>query len=178
MIACAFPGPASVRADFSEDLYQASRPLQEGVPDVAVTRLKKLSGKILLQPRRGRSLKNWLSRSLPAGGRTRPFGCFKTGGRTDLRRRSFGRPRPWRPSGRWSEALALYQAVAAGESPLSAGSAFLVAAEALRALGRSREALHELNALLNDKEWKFAGASSVGRIVFGQIGPGQCAPDA
>ena len=144
---------ASVRADFSADLQEASRPLDQGVPEIAVTRLQKLLGENLTAPQ-SRMVSQKLAESLIASKRpAEALPLLEDNPTTKSPAVKFWRAQALAELGRWNEALNLYQTVAAGESAFRQKAVF-GCAEALRALGRSNEALRALGGLLLDKEWQ------------------------
>ena len=141
------------RPDFSEDLAQTVAPLREGVPEVAVVRLKALLAKNLPDDA-WRDVAEELAQAQIAAGQ--PEGAFEL--LSDPRLRDSVAGKFWRAQAlaamqRWAEALPLYQAVTASKNATSPNEALFGAAEALRALGRRDEALAKLRPLFHDRQF-------------------------
>jgi TolA-binding protein len=144
---------ASARAAVSTDLSEAARPLEEGVPQVAVTRLRALLNDNLRdEDWRNAAMK--LAEALIAA--KQPTDALSLLDDTRVREvpsTAFWRAQALASLHRWSDALPLYQIVAADDrSPFHAAAIFGTA-EMWRALARSNEALQILARLLHDKQW-------------------------
>jgi len=139
-------------AEISE-LESAGRPLEEGVPEVAVLRLRTLLGANLpTEERRAATAK--LGEALLAAGRAEE--ASKVLGHPVLPEEPaiwFWRAQALATLQRWSEALPLYQKAAAPkESPIRSAAVF-GQAEAMRALGRRDEAQQLFAFLFSDPKW-------------------------
>ena len=136
------------------NLQYASQPLEEGVPEVAVGRLKQLlRSKIASGERRAVLLK--LSEALVAAGDGEA--ALKVLDDAQLRKISaanFWQGQAWASQGRWPEALTAYDtAVATEKDPALRADELFGKAEALRALDRKDDALRVLAMLFEDQRW-------------------------
>ncbi|HYY14815.1 MAG TPA: tetratricopeptide repeat protein [Chthoniobacterales bacterium] len=140
-------------AQISRDLAEASASVGQGVPEVAVVRLRSL----LAQNLRGdewRSVALTLAEALVASKEPEEALTILR----DPRLRDVGAAVFWRAQAlaglqRWAEALPLYMQLAHDRnSPLHAEALF-GQAEALRGLNRNGEALAALHSLFLDKQW-------------------------
>lgn len=131
----------------------AVRPLDEGVPQVAVMRLRNIL-KRELPPAEKKAVRAKLGEALFAGGE--PEEALKVLEEPALQ--DLGATLLWRAQAlaalyRWEEALPLYQKLAAQNPSPFRATALFGQAEALRALHRSEEALRTLGLLLGDPQW-------------------------
>jgi TolA-binding protein/predicted negative regulator of RcsB-dependent stress response len=144
-----FAGPAY--AGFT-DLEMAARPMEEGVPQVAVIRLRALlSGNLAPEERRVANAK--LGEALLAAGEAQE--ALKVLQDPDLL--ALPATRFWCAQAqatleRWTEALSLYEQVAAEAASPFRARAIFGQAEALRALRRSDEALQVFALLFSDPQ--------------------------
>jgi tetratricopeptide (TPR) repeat protein len=141
-----------LRAQDPAELTSAIKPLDEGVPEVAIARLR-----ALLENRSGdewRAGAEKLVEALLAANRPREALALLD----DTRLRETRSTKFWRAQAlaglkRWKEAQPFYEEVAAdANSPLRAEAIFGTA-ETLRALGRLDEAQQKLALLFRDKQW-------------------------
>jgi TolA-binding protein len=141
------------RAEISSQLAEAARPLNEGVPEVAVTRLQALLKQNLTE-QDWRAVAEKLLEAMVAANQTADA----------LKLVDDPRLRPSAPATFWhaqllagmhrdEEALALYRQVAADTKSSFHAEALFGAAEMLRALGQQDDALQTLNALFRDPKW-------------------------
>ncbi|HET9418478.1 MAG TPA: tetratricopeptide repeat protein, partial [Chthoniobacterales bacterium] len=143
----------ATRADISAQLAAASAPLVEGIPEVAVVRLRALLTQNL-KVEDWRTVAEKLAEALVAT--KQPQEALTV--LSDPRLRNVTAAVFWRAQAlaslqRWAEALSLYAQVARDqESPLGAEAIF-GQAQALRALDRNDEALQALNNLFANKQW-------------------------
>lgn len=140
-------------ADFSEELAQAVDPLNNGVPEVAIVRLKGLFSKGLSNAEWRATAEKLAQAQITAG---QPEDALKV--LSDARLRDLVAGKFWRAEAlaamqRWADALPLYETVAADKNAVSPNEAVFGAAEALRALGRPDEALQKLRALFQDRQF-------------------------
>ena len=141
------------RADISRDLAEASKPLDEGVPEVTVTRLQELL-KQNLSEADWRAVAEKLLEAEVAANQTAD--ALKLADEPRLQHSStavFWHGQLLASLHRFADALGLYRQVAADQTSGLHSEALFGAAEMLRALGRPDEALQELNALFRDPEW-------------------------
>jgi tetratricopeptide (TPR) repeat protein len=141
------------RAEISADLADATNPLAESVPEVAVARLEKLLNKNLADPE-WRAVAEKLAEA-HVGAKQEEAALVLL---TDPRLRELPWAKFWRAQAfaslrRWADALPLYEQLEADETSSFRKAATFGAAEMLRALGRLDEALTKFSALTHDKEW-------------------------
>src|SRR5262249_4850271 len=140
-------------ADISREIAEASAPIAEGVPEVAVVRLEALFNKTLPDSE-GRAAAGELAQAGKCAKQPENNLTFVA----DIRVRErpgakFWRPRAFASLHRWTEALPLYQELANDDRSPFRSAATFGAAEMLRALGRGDEALKKFTLLIRDKEW-------------------------
>jgi outer membrane protein assembly factor BamD (BamD/ComL family) len=141
-----------VRADISTEISQASAPLSEGVPEVAVVRLQALLTGNLLESE-WRAVSEKLAEAQIAANEPEETLVLLADARLrDLPWAKFWRAQALAKLDRWADALPLYQKLTNEVSPFQK-AAFFGAGEALRALGRRQQALTKFNLLIPDKEW-------------------------
>ena len=141
------------RADISRQLVEAARPLAEGVPEVSVVRLEGLL-KQNLGESDWRAVAEKLLEAMVAANQTAD--AFKLLADPRLRQSpsaNFWRAQLLASSHREAEALALYRQIAADRNSNLGSDALLGAAEMLRALGRTDEALQIFSELFHDPKW-------------------------
>jgi TolA-binding protein len=140
-------------AEFPE-LATATRPLEEGVPQVAVLRLRTLlAGDLSAEQQQAANAK--LGESLLAAGQAEEaFKVLQDPTLPNLPAMQFARAQALAALRRWTEALPLYQQVATQIASPYRSSAILGQAQSLRALGRTDEALHMFEVLFSNPQWK------------------------
>jgi TolA-binding protein len=139
-------------AEISE-LVEAARPMEEGVPQVAVLRLRKLL-ESNMTPEERRAVMAKLAEALLAAGRAEEaLKLLEDPVLRDLPATSFWRAQVYSTLRRWSEALPLYQQTAEQKESAFRSAAIFGQAEALRALGRREEALQLFAFLFSDPRW-------------------------
>jgi TolA-binding protein len=141
------------RAEISAELAEATSPLAEGVPEVAVARLETLLDKNLTDPE-WRAVAEKLAEA-HVGAKQEEAALVLL---ADSRLRELSWVKFWRAQAfaglrRWADALPLYQQLEADETSSFHKAATFGAAEMLRALGRPDEALAKFSVLTRDKEW-------------------------
>ena len=139
-------------ADISAEMAQASTPLSEGVPEVAVVRLQSLLNKDLPESQ-WRTVAEKLAEAQMAANEPEATLVLLT----DARLRDLAWARFWRAQAlaslnRWADALPLYEELSNDVSPFQRAAVF-GAGDALRALERRQEALRKFILLAHDKEW-------------------------
>src|SRR5438876_294377 len=143
----------SIRPEISPALMEATKPLLEGVPEVAVVRLLALLDSTLtdeewcavaakLAEARVAARQPWDALLLLADFRLRNLPAAK-----------FWRAQAFASLHRWADALPLYEELAADPSSSFREAATFGAADMLRGLGRRDEALAKILVLLRDKQW-------------------------
>ena len=141
------------RADISAEIAEASAPLPEGVPEVAVVRLQALLNRNLPDAE-WRAAAEKLAEAQVAAREPEDTLVLLADGRVrELPWARFWRAQAFAGLKRWADALPLYEELATHEGSPFREAATFGAAEMLRALGKREEALRKLNLLLHDKEW-------------------------
>lgn len=135
-------------------LEEAARPLEEGVPQVAVLRLRTLL-KSDLAPEERKSATAKLGEALFAADQAEEaLKILADTSLQDLPAIRFWQAQALANLRRWNEALPLFQQAATEAASPFRASAILGEAEALRALGRSEEAIQTFALLFSDARWK------------------------
>ena len=141
------------RAEISPDLTEATRPLSEGVPEVAVARLETLLNKNLSEPE-WRAVAEKLAEAHVGAKQAEAALVLLADPRLrELPWAKFWRAQAFASMHRWADALPLYEELALDQSSSLQKAATFGAAEMLRALGRPDEALAKFSVLAHDKEW-------------------------
>jgi outer membrane protein assembly factor BamD (BamD/ComL family) len=141
------------RADIPAEIAEASAPLPEGVPEVAVVRLQALLNRNLPDAE-WRAVAEKLAEAQVAAREPEDTLVLLADARVrQLPWAKFWRAQAFASLKRWADALPLYEELATHEGSPFRGAATFGAAEMLRALGKREEALRKLNLLLHDKEW-------------------------
>jgi len=141
------------RADFSTQLAEASKPLSDGVPEVAVVRLQALL-KQNLSEQDWRAVAEQLLQAMVAANETKA--AFDLLADSRLRQSSaanFCRAQLLAGSHRNAEALSIYRQVAAEGNSTFRMDALYGTGEMLRALGRTEEALQSFSEVSHDAKW-------------------------
>lgn len=147
IIACSAFGQIS-------QLDEAARPMEEGVPQVAVLRLRTLLKSELAPAERKTATARLAEALLATDEAEEALKILQDASLQDLPASRFWRAQALANLRRWSEALPLYQQAAAEPASPFRSSAILGQAEALRALGRSDDALQIFALLFSDAQWK------------------------
>src|SRR2546423_713952 len=135
------------------DWEAAVRPLDEGVPQVAVMRLRSILQRSLAPPDKQIVLAKLGEAFLASGEPGEALKVLEDPAVQDLSSTSLWRAQALAALGRWNDALPLYQKLAAQNPSPFRTTALFGAAEALRALQRFDEALKLFAALLGDPQW-------------------------
>jgi tetratricopeptide (TPR) repeat protein len=142
-----------VRAEISNQLAEAARPLNEGVPEVAVTRLQTLMKQGLTESD-WRAVAEKLLEALVAANQTADALKLADDPRLQQSVSSiFWHAQLLASMHRNAEALSLYQRIAGDGASSLHLEALFGAAEMLRALGREDEALKNFGVLFRDPKW-------------------------
>ena len=143
---------ATVNAD--QTLETAVKPLEEGVPQVAMARLRALL-KTDLPPAERRAANAKLGEALLAAGEAEEaLKLLQDPGLQDLPGIRFWCAQALAELGRWAEALPLYEQIAGETGSAFRFDAILGKAEALRALRRLDEAQQTFALLISHPRWK------------------------
>src|SRR5213596_1818904 len=140
------------RADISAELAQASAPLSEGVPEVAVVRLQSLLNKNLPEPEWHAVAEKLAEAQVTANEPEDTLVLLTDARLRDLPWAKFWRAQALASLHRWADALPLYEELSNESSPFQRAAVF-GAGEALRALGKRQDALKKFILLLPDKDW-------------------------
>ena len=151
--AAAFAALASAFADVRDDLERAAQPLAEGVPQVAVVRLRALLARELAdEDRRAASAK--LGEALVASGEAEEgLKVLDSADLRELTASKFFKAQAFAALARWADALPLYQQAAADTAFPFRAEALFGQAESLRALGRIDQAIAAFRLLERDPDW-------------------------
>jgi tetratricopeptide (TPR) repeat protein len=140
------------RADISSEIAQASAPISEGVPEVAVVRLQSLLNNDLTEAE-WRAVVEKLAEAQMAANEPEDTLILLADDRLrNLPWANFWRAQALASIQRWAEALPLYDELTNEGSPFRKAAVF-ASAEALRALGKPSEALRRFLVLVQDNEW-------------------------
>jgi outer membrane protein assembly factor BamD (BamD/ComL family) len=155
LISCALP--FFVQPLFSEEvaneLSTAAQASAEGVPEIAVTRLRPLL-KTNLPDAEWRNVAGKLAEALLAAQQPAEALTLLEDPRLgEIPSTKFWRAQALAELHRWDDALSLYQAIGANKASPFRNDAIFGTAEMLRALARPEEALQTLSAIIHDKEW-------------------------
>ncbi|MEY2482756.1 MAG: hypothetical protein QOK24_1284 [Verrucomicrobiota bacterium] len=142
-----------MQAAENAELVEAARPMEEGVPQVAVLRLRKLLESNLTPEERRAVMAKLAEALLAAGQAEEALKLLDDPALRDLPATSFWRAQVYSTLRRWSEALPLYQQMAEQKGSAFRSPAIFGQAEALRALGRREEALQLFAFLFSDPRW-------------------------
>ena len=141
------------RADISSEIAQASEPLAEGVPEVAVVRLQALLNNRLPESEWLAVVEKLAEAQIAAKHAESTLTLL-----ADIRVRELPWAKFWCAQAfaslhRWSDALPLYEQLANDAGSPFRNAATFGEAETLRALARREEALKKFMLLIHDKEW-------------------------
>jgi predicted negative regulator of RcsB-dependent stress response len=140
-------------ADFSTEIAEASVPLREGVPEVAVVRLQALLNNNLPEPD-WRAVAEKLAEAQVVAKQPQSTLVLLADARLrELPWAKFWRAQAFAELHRWSDALPLYEELAKDADSPFCHAAIFGAAEMLRALGKRDEALKKFSLLTDNKEW-------------------------
>jgi TolA-binding protein len=140
-------------ADISREIAEASAPIAEGVPEVALVRLQALLNNNLPESEWRMVVEKLAEAQIAAKQPENTLVLL-----SDVRVRELPWAKFWRAQAfaslqRWADALPLYDELTKDEGSAFRSAATFGAAEMLRALGRRHEALKKLTLLIHDEEW-------------------------
>ena len=141
------------RAEISAELADATSPLGEGVPEVAVARLEALLNQNLADPEWRVVAEKLAEAHVGAKQEEAALVLLADPRLRELPWAKFWRAQAFANLRRWADALPLYEQLEADETSSFHKAATFGAAEMLRASGRPDEALAKFSALTHDKEW-------------------------
>jgi thioredoxin-like negative regulator of GroEL len=141
------------KADVSREISEASAPIAEGVPEVALVRLQALLNNNLPEVEWRAVVEKLAEAQIAAKQPANTLSLLADIRVRDLPWAKFWRAQAFASLHRWAEALPLYEQLASDERSPFRSAATFGAAEMLRALGRPDEALKRFTLLTHDKEW-------------------------
>src|SRR3984893_16097935 len=141
------------RGQFSAQLVEASKPLTEGVPEVAVVRLQALLKQNLTEPDLRAAAEKLLEALVAANQTADAFNLLADPRLRQSPSANFWRAQLLAKTHHEAEALALYRQIAADNNSSFRMDAQFGAAEMLRALGQADEALQSFSELFGDPTW-------------------------
>jgi TolA-binding protein len=141
------------RADISTEIAEASAPIAEGVPEVALVRLQALLNNNLPEADWRAVVEKLAEAQIAAKQPENTLTLLQDVRLRDLPWAKFWRAQAFASLHRWAEALPLYEQLAKDEGSPFRREATFGAAETLRALGKRDEALKKFTLLIHDKEW-------------------------
>jgi hypothetical protein len=141
------------RAEISTELAEATSPLAESVPEVAVARLETLLNKNLADPEWRAVAERLAEAHVGAKQEEAALVLLADPRLRELPWAKFWRAQAFASLRRWADALPLYEQLEADETSSFQKAATFGAAEMLRALGRPDDALTKFSVLARDKEW-------------------------
>jgi outer membrane protein assembly factor BamD (BamD/ComL family) len=141
------------RADISSEITEASEPLKEGVPEVAVARLQALLERNLPDAERRAVVEKLAEAQVAAKEPEDTLVLLADPGLRELPWAKFWRAQALAGLHRWADALSLFEVLTTDQGSPFHGAAVFGTAEMLRALGKPKDALRKLNLLLHDQQW-------------------------
>jgi TolA-binding protein len=159
------------RGEFSTQLAEASKPLTEGVPEVAVVQLQALLKQNLTESDWRAAAQKLLEALIAANQTADAFNLL-----VDPRLRQSPSANFWRAqllakTHHEAEALAFYRQIAADNNSSSRMDAQFGAAEMLRALGRNDEALRSFSELFRDPKWSVRAQLRAAELYLDKTDP-------
>jgi TolA-binding protein len=141
------------RADISAEIAEASAPLTQGVPEVAVARLQALLNKNLPETEWRVVAEKLAEAQVVAREPEDTLVLLADPRLRELPWAKFWRAQALAAVNRWADALPLYEELTTDRASAFFGAAVFGTAEMLRALGKRQEALRKFDLLLHDKKW-------------------------
>ena len=152
LAAMAQPAPATTEAA-RRPIDAAALPMTDGVPEVAVARLRELLGKTPTNEEWRTTAMTLVQALLGAQEPAQALTLLDDARLATLPECKFWRAQSFASLQRWGEALALYETIAADKTSPFRNEATLGEAEMLRALGRVDEAVAKLATLNQNPRW-------------------------
>ena len=142
------------RGEETPELVNATQPLAEGVPEVAVVRLRALLAREVSEEER-QAITVKLGEALVASGEfAEALQVLDVASVRDSPAAGFFKAQAYAGLSRWAEALPLYRACASDIGSPFRTDALFGQAESLRASGKTTEALQTLDLLRRDERWQ------------------------
>jgi outer membrane protein assembly factor BamD (BamD/ComL family) len=141
------------RADISAEITEASAPLTQGVPEVAVARLQALLNRNLPETEWRVVAEKLAEAQVVAREPEDTLVLLADPRLRELPWAKFWRAQALAGLNRWADALPLYEELTTDRTSAFFGAAVFGTAEMLRALGKQQEALRKFDLLLHDKKW-------------------------
>jgi hypothetical protein len=141
------------RADISSEIAEASAPIAEGVPEVAIVQLQELLNNNLPEAESRAVVEKLAEAQIAAKQPENALVLLADSRVRELPWAKFWRAQAFASLRRWAEALPLYEQLASDERSAFRSAATFGAAETLRALGKRDEALKKFTLLIYDNEW-------------------------
>jgi TolA-binding protein/thioredoxin-like negative regulator of GroEL len=141
------------RTDISSEIAEASAPIAEGVPEVAIVQLQALLKRNLPEAEWRAVVEKLAEAQIAAKQPENALVLLADSRVRELPWAKFWRAQAFASLHRWAEGLPLYEQLASDERSQLRNAATFGAAEMLRALGRRDEALKKFTLLIHDKEW-------------------------
>src|SRR5205823_3720655 len=141
------------RADISAQIAEASAPLTQGVPEVAVARLQALLNENLPETEWRVVAEKLAEAQVVAREPEDTLVLLADPRLRELPWAKFWRAQALAGVNRWADALPLYEELTTDRASPFFEAAVFGAAEMLRALGKRRQAIRKLNLLLTTKNW-------------------------
>jgi outer membrane protein assembly factor BamD (BamD/ComL family)/thioredoxin-like negative regulator of GroEL len=157
-----------VRADISAELAEATKPLLQGVPEVAVVRLQMLLDRSSSDAEYYAIAEKLAEAQVAAKQSAEALALLEDSRLQEFEWAEFWRAQALASLHRWADALPLYEELGAKQSSSFRAAATFGAAEALRALERPDDALAKLIALVDDKEWATRAQLRLAELYFGK----------
>src|SRR5262249_37967427 len=139
--------------DMSSEIANASAPVAEGVPEVALVRLQALLNNNLAESEWRAVVQKLAEAQIAAKQPENTLTLLADVRVRELPWAKFCRAQAFASLHRWVEALPLYEQLAMDEGSSLHSTATFGAAEMLRALGRRDEAVKKFTLLIHNKEW-------------------------
>jgi len=158
--------PASPAGD--PEIKAAAQATVEGVPEVAVARLRDLLAKTREDGEWRATATELVQALLAARQPAQALAVLDDARFADCAACNFWRAQALAGMKRWNDALPLYQVAANGSDSSYRADAIFGAAEMLRALGRPDEALSMLARLTSDKHWNVRARLLSAEILLGK----------
>jgi thioredoxin-like negative regulator of GroEL len=159
-------------ADTAEDLNAAVRPLLNGVPQVAVVRLRALLAQRLSGEEKNTAQLKLAEALIESGQPNESLPVLDEPAIRETPEAKFFRAQAFAALSRWSEALPFYDELATNAGAPFHTEAMLGRADSLRALGRTDEALRAYNLLASDEHWRVRAHLRMAELLLARNDPG------
>ncbi|MGZ4983945.1 MAG: tetratricopeptide repeat protein, partial [Chthoniobacterales bacterium] len=160
-----------VRQLVAADLAAATQPLLDGIPHVAVVRLKALLEQNLSEEEKREATLKLAEALLAADQPNESLPILDQPAVRELPAAKFLRAQALAALSRWSEALHFYEEVATNPTAPFRTEAMLGQADSLRALGRIDESLRAYNLLVHDEHWSVRAHLRMAELLLAKNDP-------